>query len=61
MRVRGEYELHYRATAAPWLGIGEAIAAVLLRPPRELRWLALTVPVGLIAEFALSRIYAQTI
>ena len=55
------HELHYRATAALWLGIGAAIAAVLLRPPRELRWLALTVPAGLVAEFALSRIYAQTI
>jgi len=34
---------------------------VLLRPPRELRLLALTVPAGLIAEIALSRIYAQSL
>jgi hypothetical protein len=54
------HELHYRATAALWLGIGAAIAAVLLRPPRELGWLALTVPVGVVAELALRGIYAQT-
>jgi hypothetical protein len=48
-------ELHYRATAALGLGIGTTLAAVLLPPPRELRWLALTVPAGLIAEIALSR------
>ena len=54
------HELGYRATGALWLGIGAAIAIVVLRPPRELRWLVLTVPAGLIAELALSRIYTQT-
>jgi len=54
------HELRYRATAALWIAIGVTIAIVLLRPRRELRWLAVTVPAGLIAEIALSRVYAQT-
>src|SRR5262249_51584158 len=53
------HELRYTSTALLWLGIGAVTAIVLCRPWWELRWLAVTVPVGLAGEIVLSQIYAQ--
>ena len=55
------HTLGYRSTAALWLGIGATLALVLCRPPAQLRWLAVTVPVGVAAEIMLSHVYGQTI
>jgi hypothetical protein len=54
------HELHYYATAALWIGIGAALAVVMLRGRRELRWLVVALVVGLAAELLLSQIYRQS-
>jgi Family of unknown function (DUF6518) len=53
------HELHYYWSAAVWLSIGLVLALALGRGLVERRWLALTVPLGLVAEVLLSQIYAQ--
>jgi predicted membrane protein len=54
------HELHYEGTAALWIAIGIGVAAALGRGPRDWAWLAATVPVAVLAEVALSRVYAQS-
>jgi hypothetical protein len=54
------HELHYGGTAALWIAIGLGVAAVLGRGPGDWVWLAATVPVAVLAEVALSRVYAQS-
>jgi hypothetical protein len=55
------HTLHYYSTAALWLSIGVVLAVVLVRGRlTELRWLALTLPIGLAGEVALSVIYRQS-
>jgi hypothetical protein len=51
------HELRYYATAALWLGIGAALSVTLGRD--ALRWLALTLPVGLAGEIVVSAVYSQ--
>ena len=53
------HELHYYDTAALWIGIGALIVVALARGFKDLRWLALTVPVGLLAEVLLVLVYSQ--
>jgi Family of unknown function (DUF6518) len=50
------HTLHYAASGALWIGIGAAIALAGLRGRRGWRWLALTLPLGLLAEIALTQI-----
>jgi hypothetical protein len=50
------HELHYDSTAWLWLGIGAAIAVLGLRGLRDYRWLAATIPLGLIGEIVLTQI-----
>ena len=54
------HELHYAGTAALWIAIGLGAAAVLGRGARDWVWLAATVPVAVLAEVALSHVYAQS-
>jgi hypothetical protein len=51
------HEVHYYGSAALWIGIGVLIAVALLRGVREYRWLALTVPLGIIGEVLLTQLY----
>jgi hypothetical protein len=51
------HELHYYATALIWVGIGTLVAGFGLRGAREYRWLAVTLPLGLVGEVALTRIH----
>lgn len=51
--------LGYRTTAVLWLAIGGALALTLARGVRDLGWLALALPAGLLAEIALSAVYSQ--
>jgi Family of unknown function (DUF6518) len=51
------HELHYYDSAALCIGIGVLVAVGLLRGLRDYRWLALTLPVGLVGEVLLTRIY----
>lgn len=53
------HELHYYDTAALWIGIGALIVVALARGFKDLRWLALTVPAGLLAEVLLVLVYSQ--
>jgi uncharacterized protein DUF6518 len=51
------HELRYYATAALWVGIGVALAVLSSRGRVvELRWLALTVPLGVSGEIALTAV-----
>jgi Family of unknown function (DUF6518) len=55
------HELHYDATAALWIAIGASIAILSARGRlTELRWIAVTLPIGLIGEIALTTIYRQS-
>jgi hypothetical protein len=55
------HELHYYSTAALWISIGAAIAILSSRSRfRELRWLLLTLPLGLLGEIVLSTVYSQS-
>jgi hypothetical protein len=51
------HELRYYGSAALWIGVGLALAVVTLRERHAVRWLAVTLPAGLIAEIVLTRIY----
>ena len=51
------HDLHHDANGWLWIGIGVVVCVALLRHVRRLRWLVLTVPAGLLAEVALTRIY----
>lgn len=51
------HELRYWSTMALWLLIGIALLAVLGRGGTQRRWIALTLPVALIGELALTTIY----
>lgn len=55
------HELHYYATAALWFGIGIGLALLLNRKrPADLRWLPLTLTLGLAGEIVISTIYSQS-
>jgi hypothetical protein len=55
------HELHYYATAALWIAIGAAVAVLFGRARlADLRWLGLTVPLGLAGEILLTTIYRQS-
>jgi hypothetical protein len=55
------HQLHYYATAALWFGIGVALALLLNRHhPADLRWLPLTLTLGLAGEIVLSAVYRQS-
>lgn len=55
------HELHYDATAALWIAIGASVAIVSARNRlTDLRWLAMTLPIGLIGEIVLTMIYRQS-
>jgi hypothetical protein len=55
------HELQYDATAALWITIGASIAILSARGRlTELRWIAVTLPIGLIGEIALTTIYRQS-
>ena len=55
------HELHYYATAALWIAVGASIAVLSARNRlTDLRWLAVTLPIGLIGEIALTTIYRQS-
>jgi hypothetical protein len=55
------HELHYYSTAALWISIGAAIALLSTRGRlRELRWLVLTLPLGLLGEVVLTAVYSQS-
>jgi hypothetical protein len=51
------HQLHYNATAELWLVIAAAILVILAPRPRELRWFALTLPLGLLGEIAVGVVY----
>ena len=51
------HELHHDENGWLWVGIGAVVCVALLRRVERVRWLVLTVPVGLLAEVALTRIY----
>jgi hypothetical protein len=51
------HELRYYGTAALWLGIGAALTLAFRH--EDPRWLALTLPVALAGEIALSAVYRQ--
>ncbi len=51
------HELHYDENGWLWVALGAVVCVALLRRLQRLRWLVLTVPVGLLAEIALTRIY----
>jgi hypothetical protein len=50
------HTLQRPVTGALWIGIGAAIALAGLRGRRGWQWLALTLPLGLLAEIALTQI-----
>jgi hypothetical protein len=50
------HTLQRPVTGALWIGIGAAIALAGLRGRQGWRWLALTLPLGLLAEIALTQI-----
>jgi hypothetical protein len=50
------HTLQRPVTGALWIGIGAGIALAGLRGRRGWRWLALTLPLGLLAEIALTQI-----
>ncbi len=54
------HELHHYATAALWIAIGVLLALALIRPVVELRWLALTLPVGIMCEVLLTQVYSRS-
>lgn len=55
------HELHYDATAVLWIAVGTSIAVLAARRRlTELRWIAVTLPIGLIGEIALTTIYRQS-
>jgi hypothetical protein len=55
------HQLHYYGTAALWFGIAVALALLLNRDhPADLRWLPLTVILGLAGEIVVSTIYRQS-
>ena len=54
------HELHYEGTGVLWIALGLGVAAVLGRGARAWVWLAATVPAAVLAEVALSRVYAQS-
>ena len=51
------HELHDDASGWLWVGVGLALCAALLPTPVRLRWMALTVPLALVGEVALTQIY----
>ncbi|HEY5197906.1 MAG TPA: DUF6518 family protein [Solirubrobacteraceae bacterium] len=51
------HELHYYTTALIWIGIGTLVGGSLLHGLREYRWLAVTLPLGLVGEVVLTRIH----
>ena len=51
------HERHDTGSGAVWIGIGLAICAAFLRSVGRIRWLALTIPLALVGEILLSRIY----
>jgi hypothetical protein len=54
------HQLHYNTTATLWLAIAAGILVIAAPRPRELRWFALTLPVGLLGEIAVSVVYRHT-
>ena len=54
---RDLYELHARTIGWLSIAVGLTVAAVLLARPRRVRWLAATLPLALLGEIALTRIY----
>jgi hypothetical protein len=55
------HQLHYYGTAALWFGIGVALALLLSRDrPADLRWLPLTVILGLAGEIVVSTVYRES-
>jgi hypothetical protein len=53
--------LHYYSTATLWISIGAGIAVLSTRGRlRDLRWLLLAVPAGLLGEVVLSVVYKQS-
>jgi hypothetical protein len=51
--------LHYESTAVLWIVVGVVLVVFSWRPV-ELRWLALTLPAGLVAEIVLGVVYRQS-
>jgi len=54
------HELHYRLTAALWIGIGLVLLLLPLRQVKERGWLALTLACALAGEIVLSLVYRQS-
>lgn len=52
--------LGYWSSAALWIGIAAVLALVLARDVRIARWFALTLPLALAGELAISAIYSQS-
>lgn len=51
------HELHADASGWVWIAIGLAICAVLLPSVQRVRWLALTLPLGVAGDVVLTQIY----
>ena len=54
------HQLHYNGTAVLWLAIAAGLLVIAAPRPRELRWLALTLPAGLVGEIVVSAVYRHS-